>query len=130
MSLFGHRYAPGDLIEVAGQRVRLKVSPRATRVSLRVDQARREVIASAPTQRRLGEAVAFAGQRAAWISAQIRALPTPFSLEPGGSLDVFGRPHRLEPAKSRLDAGFHAFRSRNESVTCWQARARGKTAYS
>ncbi len=107
MTLFGHRYAAGDLIEVAGQRVRLKVSPRATRVSLRVDQTRREVIASAPSQRRLGEAVAFAGQRAAWISAQIRSLPTPQTLEPGGTVDVFGRPHRLEPAKSRLAAGFH-----------------------
>lgn len=108
MNLFAsHRYAPGDLIEVAGQRVRLKVSPRATRVSLRVDQTRREVIASAPTERRLSEAVAFAGQRAAWISAQIRALPEPFSLEPGKIVEVFGRPHRLEPARSRLDAGFH-----------------------
>jgi predicted metal-dependent hydrolase len=108
MTLFrSQRYAPGDLIEVAGQRVRLKVSPRATRVSLRVDQTRREVIASAPSQRRLGEAVAFAGQRAAWISAQIRALPAPTALEPGAVIEVFGRPHRLELARSRLDAGFH-----------------------
>ena len=109
MNLFGsHRYAPGDLIEVAGQRVRLKVSPRATRVSLRVDQSRREVIASAPTERRLSEAVAFAGQRAAWISAQIRALPQPApALEPGGTIEVFGRTHRLEPARTRLEAGFH-----------------------
>ena len=108
MTLFGgHKYAPGDLIEVAGQRVRLRVSPRASRVSLRVDQTRREVIASAPSERRLGEAVAFAGQRAAWISAQIRSLPSPQTLEPGGVLDVLGRPHRLEQAASRLKAGFH-----------------------
>src|ERR1700710_1448601 len=110
MSLFraSPRYAPGDLIEVAGQRVRLKVSPRATRVSLRVDQTKREVIASAPTERRLGEAVAFAGQRAACISAQIRALPAAAqTMEPGGVLEVLGRPHRLEQARNRLDAGFH-----------------------
>lgn len=108
MNLFRSRsYAPGDLIEIAGARVRLKVSPRATRVSLRIDQARREVIASAPTQRRLHEAVAFAGQRAQWIAAHIGALPRPSLLEPGGFIAVFGQPHRLEPAESRLKAGFY-----------------------
>jgi predicted metal-dependent hydrolase len=110
MSLFRStpHYAPGDLIEVAGQRVRLRVSPRATRVSLKVDHTRREVIASAPTERRLGEAAAFASQRAAWISAQIRALPAPpAALQPGDVIEVLGRPHRLEQAKTRLQAGFH-----------------------
>jgi predicted metal-dependent hydrolase len=100
------RYAAGDLIEVAGARVRLRVSPRATRVSLRIDQTRREVIASAPSQRRLPEAVAFAGQRAAWISAHIQALPAPSALRPGDVIEILGQPHRLEPAPSRLAAGF------------------------
>jgi predicted metal-dependent hydrolase len=100
------RYAAGDLIEVAGARVRLKVSPRASRVSLRFDTTRREVIATAPTPRRLGEAVAFAGQKAEWISAQLRALPAPWSLEPGGDLEILGQVHRLAPAANRLQAGF------------------------
>ena len=108
MNLFrGSKYAPGDLIEVAGARVRLKVSPRATRVSLRIDQARREVVASAPSQRRLHEAVAFAGQRAAWIATHLGAIPRSASLEPGGVIEVFGQPHRLEPAASRTKAGFY-----------------------
>ena len=108
MNLFrGHSYAPGDLIEVAGARVRLKVSPRASRVSLRIDQAKREVIASAPSQRRLHEAVAFAGQRAHWIAAHIDALPRPAAIAPGDVIEVFGQPHRLEPAQSRLKAGFY-----------------------
>src|ERR1700760_2327439 len=98
MNLFrGPSYAPGDLIEVAGARVRLKVSPRATRVSLRIDSARREVIASAPSQRRLHEAVAFAGQRAAWIAQHIGAIPRPASLNVGDVIEVFGQPHRLAP---------------------------------
>lgn len=109
MNLFrGHGYAPGDLIEVAGARVRLRVSPRARRVSLRIDQAKREVIASAPSQRRLHEAVAFAGQRAHWIAAHISALPSPTAVAPGDVIEVFGRPHRLEQAESRLKAGFYA----------------------
>jgi predicted metal-dependent hydrolase len=108
MNLFrGHSYAPGDLIEVGGARVRLRVSPRARRVSLRIDQTRREVIASAPSQRRLHEAVAFAGQRAHWIAAHINALPQPATAAPGDVIEVFGQPHRLEPAESRLKAGFY-----------------------
>jgi predicted metal-dependent hydrolase len=108
MNLFrGQTYAPGDLIEIAGARVRLKVSPRASRVSLRIDQTRREVIASAPSQRRLHEAVAFAGQRAHWIAAHIEALPRPMSVAPGDLIEVFGQLHRLEPAESRLKAGFY-----------------------
>jgi predicted metal-dependent hydrolase len=108
MNLFrGHSYAPGDLIEIAGARVRLKVSPRASRVSLRIDQAKREVIASAPSQRRLHEAVAFAGQRAHWIAAHIQALPQPAAVQPGDLIEVFGQPHRLEQAESRLKIGFY-----------------------
>jgi predicted metal-dependent hydrolase len=106
MSMFrSQKYATGDVIEVAGARVRLKVSPRATRVSLRIDQTRREVIASAPSQKRLHEAVAFAGQRAAWIAAHIGALPGPSALAPGDVVEVFGQPHILTPAASRLQAG-------------------------
>ena len=50
------RYADGDQIEVAGATVVLKVSPRSTRISLRVDPKRRAIIASAPGPRRLAEA--------------------------------------------------------------------------
>jgi predicted metal-dependent hydrolase len=108
MNLFrGQAYAPGDLIEIAGARVRLRVSPRARRVSLRIDQTKREVIASAPSQRRLHEAVAFAGQRAHWIAAHIGALPRPTLVAPGDIIEVFGQLHRLEAAASRLKAGFY-----------------------
>lgn len=60
MSLFrSSRYADGDRIVVDGTAVRLKVSGRARRVSLRIDSARREVVATAPSPRRLAEAAAF-----------------------------------------------------------------------
>jgi hypothetical protein len=108
MNLFrGQTYAPGDLVEIAGARVRLRVSPRARRVSLRIDQTKGEVIASAPSQRRLHEAVAFAGQRAHWIAAHIGALPRPTSVAPGDVIEVFGQAHRLERAPNRLKAGFY-----------------------
>lgn len=92
------RYAPGDVLEVAGCAVRLKVDGRATRVSLRLDTTRGEVIATAPSHRRLKEAVAFAAQRAAWIGEAVRRLPTAEPLAPGVVLQVGGRPCRLKPA--------------------------------
>ena len=92
------RYAAGDVLEVAGCAVRLRVDGRATRVSLRLDTARGEIIATAPSQRRLKEAVAFAAQRAAWIGETVRRLPPAEPLAPGAVLQVLGRPCRLKPA--------------------------------
>ena len=65
MSLFGRAFADGDRLEVAGAVVRLKIHSRARRVSLRLDRTRREIVATAPSARRLGEAAAFARNRAA-----------------------------------------------------------------
>jgi predicted metal-dependent hydrolase len=102
MSLFrSQRYADGDHIVVAGARVRLRVSGRARRVSLRVDSAKREVVATAPTARRLSEAAAFATERTAWIAAQMAGLPDVDVLAPGVTIEVLGRPWRLESAPGR-----------------------------
>ncbi len=66
--------APGDLIEVAGRPVRFAVHARARRVSLRLDTAKREVVATAPSARRLAEAAAFAQSRREWIAARLDGL--------------------------------------------------------
>jgi predicted metal-dependent hydrolase len=102
MSLFGSpRYADGDRIEVDGAPVRLRVSGRARRVSLRLDSARREVVATAPSPRRLAEAAAFAQERRAWIAERIAELPTRHALAPGMLIQVLGQPCRLEAAPGR-----------------------------
>lgn len=102
MSLFhSPRYADGDRIEVDGAAVRLKVSGRARRVSLRLDAARREVVATAPSPRRLGEAAAFALERRAWIAARLAELPRTTPLAPGALIEVLGRPCRVEQAPGR-----------------------------
>ncbi|HEX4097767.1 MAG TPA: M48 family metallopeptidase [Caulobacteraceae bacterium] len=92
------RFAAGEMLEVAGCPVRLKVDRRARRVSLRLDAARGEVIATAPSPRRLKEAAAFAAQRAAWIGEAIGRLPPAEPLSPGAMLQVLGRPCRLKTA--------------------------------
>ncbi len=99
------RYASGQTLQVAGCPVRLMVNPRARRVSLRLDAARREVIATAPSSRRLKEAAAFAAQRAAWIGAAVARLPQATPFGPGDVIEVLGRPCRLERLPTRRGQG-------------------------
>ncbi len=98
MSLFGSAFADGDRLEVAGAVVRLKVHARARRVSLRLDRAKREVVATAPSKRRLAEAAAFARDRSDWIAARLAELPAAVSIAPGQTIELFGEPVRLEAA--------------------------------
>jgi len=106
MSLFGRSpasktWVDGDRLEVAGAAVRLKVNGRARRVSLRLDRTRREIVATAPSLRRLPEAAAFARERASWIAERLAELPDVSPLSPGMLVEVFGRPVRLEAGSGR-----------------------------
>lgn len=107
MSLFGRALADGDRLEVAGAVVRLKVHRSARRVSLRLDRTKREIVATAPSQRRLAEAAAFARDRAAWITERLAELPQVEAVSPGMTIHLFGepcflgasdKPARLHPA--------------------------------
>lgn len=97
----GPALADGDRLEVAGAPVRLKVNRRARRVSLRLDRTRREIVATAPSLRRLPEAAAFARERAVWIAERLAELPPAEALAPGMVIEVFGRPVRLEAGAGR-----------------------------
>ena len=81
--------------------MRLKVNGRARRVSLRLDRTKREIVATAPSQRRLPEAAAFARERAAWIAERLAELPQTEVLSAGMLIEVFGRPVRLEAGAGR-----------------------------
>ena len=100
MALFGPRFADGQVIDVAGVAVRLRVSARATRISIKVDRVRREAVAVAPTARKLAEAVAFASARRDWLAARLAEAPIPAPPPPlsaDEALRVFGEPWRLRP---------------------------------
>lgn len=99
------RHADGDVIEVGPVSVRLTVSRRARRISLRLDRARGEVLAIAPSLRRLGEAAAFAHERRGWIAERALELKPPKRLAPGLELTVFGAPCRLgrTPGRASLE---------------------------
>lgn len=108
MSLFGRAFADGDRLEVAGAAVKLRVNLRARRVSLRLDRKQREIVATAPSSRRLPEAAAFARERAAWIAERIAELPDAAPVHSGLVLSVFGEPVLLERGAGRakwLNAG-------------------------
>jgi predicted metal-dependent hydrolase len=109
MTVFRRSWSDGDRLEIAGAVVRLKVHGQARRVSLRVDRARREVVATAPSPRRLAEAVAFAKDRQGWIHERLAELPTAEPFGPGVTFDWFGQPLRLEQAagRTRLTADAH-----------------------
>lgn len=95
------RHSDGDVIQVGQVAVRLTVSRRARRVSLRVDRARGQVLAIAPTARRLAEAAAFAQERRAWIAERAAELTPPTRLAPGLAITLFGEPCRLARAPGR-----------------------------
>mgnify|MGYP001555778493 FL=1 len=101
MSLFGRALSDGDRLEVAGTAVTLRVNRRARRVSLRLDRTRREIVATAPSPRRLPEAAAFARERAGWIAQRMAELPDATPVHPGMVLQVFGEPVRLEAGAGR-----------------------------
>ena len=96
----------GEVVQVAGVAVRLAVNARARRVSLRLDAARGEVIATAPTARRLPDALAFAHARADWMAAQVARLPEGRPFAPGVVIPVNGEPCRLERAAMRMPGRF------------------------
>jgi predicted metal-dependent hydrolase len=64
--------------------------------------AGRQVVATAPSPRRLADAVAFAKSRSAWIAARIDALPRGFAFAPGQTLEIQGEACLLERAAMRI----------------------------
>ena len=97
MSLFRPRLRHGDVLEIEGARVRLRADSRASRVSLRISGSG-EVIATAPSERRLAEAVDFAKTRADWILGRLKARPSATAFSPGGVVALRGEAVRLEQA--------------------------------
>ena len=98
------KLADGTVVSIGGAPVRLKVNARARRISLRIDAARGEGVATAPTLRRLGDALRFAQSRAGWLAAHLDRLPPALSLAPGALLEADGAPLRLDRAAMRIKA--------------------------
>jgi len=114
LRLFRPSYRDGDCVDIGGVTVRLRVNPRARRISLRLDLRRGEAVAVAPDVRNLDAAVAFVRSRQPWMAARLAAAPRPAEdYDPSGTLTVLGRPWRLvpdgrRPRLARSEAGDEA----------------------
>ena len=97
MRLIRQRFVDGQRLAIGNVVVRLKVNPRARRVSLRIDRLGREAIAVAPSSGRLAEAAAFAEARRIWLAEHLARAPAVSPAAPGDCLQLFGAPCRLEP---------------------------------
>ena len=85
-----------------GAPVAIRVSPRARRLSLRVDAAMRGIELVLPRRVSGDAAIGFVARHRGWIAARVAAMPPPARLADGASVPVFGVPHRIrrvvEPA--------------------------------
>ncbi len=96
MNLLRPRHRHGDVIDVGGVRVTLRVNRQARRVSVRVDASRNEVVATARSERALTEAAAFANDRIIWIKSRLIGRPKETPFEPGAVIPFRGRTVRLD----------------------------------
>ncbi|RZJ43546.1 MAG: M48 family peptidase [Brevundimonas sp.] len=81
--------------EAVGVPARLSVNPRARRLSIRIDGRAGEAVLIAPSERKLGEVVAFARTKSAWMRERLAERPDSTPLEPGATVPLFGQPTRL-----------------------------------
>lgn len=89
------QYRNGQRLPLDGLTARLSVNPRARRLSIRIDARAGEAVLIAPSERKLGEAVAFARTKSAWMRERLAERPHGAPLEPGAIIDLLGRPTRL-----------------------------------
>jgi len=91
------QYRNGQTLPLdGGSTLLLSVNPRARRISIRIDARAGRAVAVAPRERLLGDAVAFARSKAAWIAERLEARVEGRPLEPGQTIPVHGRQTRLE----------------------------------
>jgi predicted metal-dependent hydrolase len=81
--------------------LKLKPSPRARVMRLKVDSRTGEVTLTYPRRIAQRKALAWAAEQRAWIEARLRELPDKMPIRPGSTLSVEGVPHRIDWQESR-----------------------------
>ena len=76
-------------------RIIYRLSPRARRISLKVNTADREVSVVVPGERALPKARKFAREHRDWIEVQLEGLPPPQPFMPGGQVLMRGELYQL-----------------------------------
>ena len=106
LSLFRRTAPPRDTaqFEVSHQgesyRIALKRVVGATRFTIRVRSATRDVVLTMPIRGSVAAAHEFAVRHADWIGTRLRKLPKPVPFEAGEVIPFEGMPHRIVHAPS------------------------------
>ena len=85
-----------DRFKSISTRLRLRVSRRARRMTLRLDPESRAVDLIVPPRMNIETAVDFAAQNRAWIRQKLSELPKPVPFVDGSIIPFMGRDHYLE----------------------------------
>jgi len=98
----------------------VRVSPKARRLSLRVDAAARGIELVLPRRFAAETALGFVAAHRGWIAARVAALPPPLRLADGATVPVLGVPHRIrrefDPAAPPVAIGGGEIRVRGDPV--------------
>jgi predicted metal-dependent hydrolase len=78
-----------------GAPVMVRVSLRARRIGLRIDEAERAVVLVLPPGMPLGRGLRFLAAQRRWIAARLAGLPRRVPFAEGAVVPVLGRPHRI-----------------------------------
>ncbi len=73
----------------------MRVSERARRLSLRLDQKNRNVCLIIPQRASIRKAYEFAYQNKKWIESKINTLPAPLPFEHGGEIPILGCMYKI-----------------------------------
>lgn len=75
--------------------IEVRRHPAARRYTLRVREARRDVVLTMPPRGSMRQAKRFAEKNVDWIAARLRRLPRPAPFAPGETIPLRGVPHRI-----------------------------------
>lgn len=76
-------------------RVEWRRSPRARRISLRIDPRHGAVVVTLPPRGSRSAGMALLMDHAAWVAERLAALPGATAFAPGASVPISGVPHRI-----------------------------------
>ena len=101
--------------------VAIRVSPRARRLSLRVDAAARGVELVLPRRFAADAAIGFVARHRGWIASRVATIPPPLRLADNAVVPVFGIPHRIRHVTER--------RAAPVTIADGEIRVRGEPAH-
>lgn len=87
-------------------RIIYKVNPRSKRISIKIDEAKREVIVNAPSTHHIPAAKRFAREKADWIDVHLEKIPPAMPFTRGGYILYRGQMTQILSPNSREQAKF------------------------